>query len=173
MEETNRKPARMLESPPKSYKKLIIGIFLVILIIVSSLFVYFMQAKDSNPFPKNIRTSINFPLYYPLPLPNEYSLSKTSLKNSNGIIFYSLNNGKKTILISEQTVPSKPPDLAHIEDFKHIAVSAGDAATGLNGGQPTALLLTDTTLITITGLGGVSENNISDTLQNMKLISTN
>lgn len=167
MEEANQKPARILQPAPKrkSHKKLIIGITLIVLVFGLLLGLYLMKPK--NPFPENIRKEISYPLYYPEKLPEGYKLDKSSVKVESNIMFFTLDNEDKKIIVSEQAIPSQPPDLANIQGFKKFNTSSGDAVIGSNVGRPTAILLSNTTLITISGDNKIPQDVIVQTTENM------
>jgi hypothetical protein len=162
-----------LSRPKKRRRNVyIIPAILAALLLSVGTYFYFTNRTQST-IPQETQESVSFPVYYPSELPEGYQLKKDSIKVDRDIVFYSFSNDDKNIMISEQAIPPTPPDLAHIEGFKHLTIPAGDAATGVNNGQPTALLLTDTTLVSITGIKGVSEKNVSDILQSMESLSIN
>lgn len=155
----------------KNYKKLIIGIVAILILIIGG-FGGFYLIRAKNPIPENIRKEANFILYYPNELPGGYKLDKSSVKYDNGVVFYSLTKSSSSLLISEQSVPSNPPDLDHLMGFNKITTFAGNVALGSVNNQPTAILLTDSTLLTITGTGKNStKDTVSQTIQNMKKLN--
>jgi hypothetical protein len=117
--------------------------------------VYLLLLKpNTNPFPKTVRNQVGFPLYYPSALPHDYALDKHSVSYKSGVVFYVLRNDKDSIFINEQKAPVVAPDLKKLEEtlsFKKIDTPIGDAVTGLEIDKPTAILVTNTTLITVTG----------------------
>lgn len=163
-EATDPKPARMLKPRPKSRKKLIVCI--VVILIVLCVLVGLYLTRPKTPIPENIRKQADFPLYYPERLPDGYKLDKGSVKYENGVVFYSLVKDSSSLLISEQSIPSNPPDLDHLKGFSKIATFAGNVALGSVNNQPTAILLTDSTLLTITGKNS-TKDAVSQVTQNM------
>jgi hypothetical protein len=147
----------------------------------------------SDQLPDDIKKSVSFPVYYPSKLPQGYSLDKNSAKTANGIVLFSLVFGGKKILISEQTRPSHPPDLIALTKpqkaqlpvglsgitpptlapkFKEIDCPVGLAVQGANvSGSPTAIVLTDSTLVNMTGSSTLSDAAISEIIQNLKRIT--
>jgi hypothetical protein len=136
---------------------------------------FYKRHVDALPFPKVDIKSVSFPFYYPSELPPGYKPLKNSFSLQNGgVVFYSLTNGNARIKVSEQAVPEAPPDLAHIYGFKKVTTANGnDVAVGTTNSQPTALLLADTTLITVTGLKGVPKDTVFQTAQSMNILSIN
>jgi hypothetical protein len=60
-----------------------------------------------------------------------------------------------------------------LQGFKKVTTFNGDdVAVGTSNGQPTALLLTDTTLITVTGSKDASKDAIFKLAQDMQPLST-
>lgn len=173
MEEATPKPARTLQTEPKAKnrKKLIIVMGIMGLIIVSSLSFYFLRSK--NPIPENIRKQVTFPVYYPNKLPAGYSLDKNLIRVENGIMFFSLDSKKnQKIIISEQTAPSNPPDFDTIQkaysSFKKIDVIGGKAIFIISGETPTAILLTNTTLINISASKDTPEDVLVRLVQDLQ-----
>jgi hypothetical protein len=60
----------------------------------------------NTPIPRSVRHGVSYPLYYPANLPAGYSVDRTSFKNQDGVLIFSIKtpNGKN-IAVSEQAVP--------------------------------------------------------------------
>lgn len=101
---------------------------------------------------KHAQKIVSFPLYYPV-LPSAYKLDKSSVKTESQIVFYSISDGDKKISVSEQPIPTSPPDFEKIKksnpSFKKLDSLAGQAIVGTYLDKPVAFLLTNTTLINI------------------------
>ncbi|MDL2342455.1 MAG: hypothetical protein QFB87_05260 [Patescibacteria group bacterium] len=132
----------------------------------------YLHAKASGALPKAVTKQVSFTLYYPTQLPRGYTLNKTTARVENDILFYSLKSGSKEVRVSEQAAPTRPPDLNSIPGFKKLESIAGNAAIGKNAGAPTALLITNTTLITISGTATVPQDVIVRLTQQMTSLET-
>jgi hypothetical protein len=146
-------------------------LFVVFAAVIAVFLVLLLFKKQDSPIPKNIEKSVNFALYYPSNLPNGYSLDKNSVKSENQIVFYSLSSGDKKISISEQAAPSNPPDFEKIQkgntSFKPLDTAGGHAIYGVSQKTPAAILLTNTTLINISGDKNVPLDTIVKTTKSM------
>jgi hypothetical protein len=169
------------------FKNRIAAVTVVILLVV--IVGLLVKNSNSSPIPKSIRKTVNFPLYYPSKLPNGYTYEKSSAKSDAGIVFYSLKSGDKKILVSEQTAPAHPPDLnaltkpqtvpagpsgfspPAISLFQKIDNSTGQAIQGTSiAGNPVAIILTDTTLINLSGSATLPSNVITEVVQSLSVL---
>jgi hypothetical protein len=171
LKKAHRSDRRSLPLPRINFKLAgVIGAAAVI-VLIGGLALWHHGSKE--PLSATVRKQAGFPLYYPSEVPAGYTLKQDSVRLDNGIVFYSLVRGAKTILFSQQEVPTSPPDLAHLQGFKKVTTFNGDdVAVGTSNGQPTALLLTDTTLITVTGSKDASKDAIFKLAQDMQPLST-
>jgi len=142
------------------------AIAVALAIVGGSLFFY--MHYTSGPLPASITKNASFALYYPSPIPTGYAYKKNSAKLENDILFFTLqSDSNNTITISEQTIPPDPPDLTHLTGFTDFQTLAGNTAVGTNLGQPIAIILSNTTLITITGARTVPGDIVSETAKAM------
>jgi hypothetical protein len=111
----------------------------------------FYVRKQGEIIPGKFVAQSGYPLYAPTPLPQGYAVDKKTLKYENGITFYNITDGQKQLVVTEQAVPQHPPDLNSFPGFKKFSTLAGDAIIGSNMGHPTVILMTNTTLVSITG----------------------
>ena len=143
-------------------RRLIVGAILLTLGCLIGLIAVLVMAASRSSLPREITDRATFPVYYPKPLPHGYQYIKGSAQLENRLLSYKLENGPHIITITEQATPSNPPDLAHLPGFKSLDVPSAYAAIGKNMGQPVAIVLNPTTLITINSAGGVPPSAVSD-----------
>lgn len=151
--------------------KFIVGITLG-LIIVAGVGAWFYSKQNAGQIPQAIVKSVAFPLYYPVALPDGYKLQKSSIKNVEGLIFYTFSMGANNIYISEQALPAVPPDLGKLVElleFKKVDVKSGSAVIGLNTGTPAAIFTTNTTLVSINATKNVPSDLMSDLVKSLAL----
>jgi hypothetical protein len=152
---------------PKWKKLVVLIVTTLLLVAMGSAASFLLPRNDSGPLPKEIRESATFPLYYPTEVPTGYVLNQDSMKLVDSKLFYELNKQSSTIYVTQQSAPSTPPDFKKLTDslsFKKIDTDNGEAVTGLNGDSVTAILLTNTTLIT----ANASDKSIpSDTVSSL------
>lgn len=147
-------------------------LIIIVVVIASVVTTVIIKNKNSNPFPKNIRTSADFPLYYPDSLPSGYELSRASIKYDRNIVFYNISHGNSEIRISEQSKPTNPPDFSAIQkaysSFRKVDIPAGQAISGDYRGTPTAIMLTNTTLINLSASQGTPEDVLVKLVQSLQ-----
>lgn len=127
--------------------------------------------EDHGPLSQKIQHSVAFPLYYPLNMPEGYRHHPKSDRNDNGIIFFDISDANYTIHVSQQARPSNPPDLNNLNGFTKFESLAGPAAAGSNNNSPTAIILSDSTLITINGSIGTPKEIVSAIARSMSLLT--
>jgi hypothetical protein len=155
----------------KKMAKISAGLMLLTLLIGST-GAWFYSRQNAGPIPKSIVTSVAFPLYYPVALPDGYKLQKSSVKNVDGLVFYTFSMGANNIYISEQALPAVPPDLGKLVElleFKKVDVKTGSAVIGLNTGTPAAIFTTNTTLVSINATKNVPSDLVSDLVKSLVL----
>lgn len=151
--------------------------FIKVLLIISTLMIatggsFYIWSKlgNSKPLDSNLLKKIDFVAYYPKILPENYYKAPGSERIENGVLFFDLSDGKKTVKISQQKAPVPPPSLDSILEFKKIQTISGRAIIGTQGLRAVGVLLTATTLISISGDEGVPEDIIAIVVQSMQYI---
>lgn len=145
----------------KGYRRTTVRVAVIIILLISISAVLLLDQRDKSPISTAVMKNAGFPLYYPSPLPLGYSYQKGSVKLESGILFYTLqDNGGNNITVSEQATPANPPDLSHLIGFTTLQTLAGNTVIGSSLGRPTAIILSNTTLTTITG----TKNTPSDVI---------
>ncbi len=128
---------------------------------------FFWRHQGKNPLLADLQTTPNFPLYYPT-LPTEFTYKKGSGSLRSGVVFFAIEKGDETTLISEQAAPTtSPPKLDDLKGFTKLAIPAGNAVIGANANQPVAIILSNTTLITINGQANTPSDVVSSIAKNM------
>src|SRR6266540_1342975 len=150
----------------KSRRRWLVGVgcllFLGALGVGASLFI-----RNSGPIPSLIRQRTRFTLYYPTNMPQGYGIQKNTIRLDTGVVFYSLANDKRQVRVSQQTLPANPPNLDTLGGFRKIDATAGKAAVGANNSSPTAIILSNTTLITINGSPGTPQDVVASIAKSM------
>ena len=131
---------------------------------------FYYQKNNASPLPKSIIASANFSLYFPTKLPDGYVLDKASVKKDGGIVFYNFIKDNSTLFVSLQAKPPIAPDFQKLIDglsFKKLDTPAGSGVIGTNIDRPTAIILTNTTLITVYGTKDVPSDIVVQIMQNL------
>lgn len=121
--------------------------------------------------PQSVIGSVNFKIYYPSRVPSGYLYKKGSATSHNGLLFSKFINGKKIITVTEQAAPAANIDFNKLEGgYTSIESSIGRAAVGISVGNPSIIIITDSTLISINSSKGVPKDQVIGFAKNMKLI---
>jgi hypothetical protein len=127
-------------------------------------------SNDSDGIPASITRQVNYDLYFPAPMPAGYTYMKDTATFQIGQVFYKFANGKKRVTVNEQPLPDPKPDLNKLEGYTQFKSPVGLAAIGTDLGEPTAVVVTPTTVITMHCIGGVSQEDLKTAITNLKNI---
>ena len=90
-----------------------------------------------------------------------------------GDVFYRFANGLKSVTVREEPLPPQKPDLNLYKSYTRFTTSIGQAAMGTSFGQPVAVILTPTTIITMNTSGGVTSQDLHTAINNFRNIGKN
>lgn len=155
-------------------KKMILVLSAILLISCIGTSYYYFNKKSTAtamlPLPANIINGVDFPLYVPSMLPTGYGYKAGSANIRNGILFYKLSSGAKTITITEQSLPSIAIDLTKVPSYSSLKVPAGRGAIGVSVGNPSVIIMTDTTMININSTKDTPKDIVSNLAQSITLL---
>jgi hypothetical protein len=159
----------------KIWQNSIVRLAILVVALSAGLFVWRYKISSASHIPKNIVKSVNFSVFYPSPLPDNYSLNKDSIKIQTRILFFTLQNGDNKISVSEQSAPSNPPNLQLLTQagFSKINTTLGQAVQGTNGSRAVAVLLTNTTLINVIGSSSTPSDAVTSVITRLHSLSKN
>ncbi|HSW80706.1 MAG TPA: hypothetical protein VLG47_08055 [Candidatus Saccharimonadales bacterium] len=143
--------AKETDKKRKKRRRILFWSVIGVLIVISAVSGFLLWKFSPKPaISSSIQKEAGYPLYYPNPLPNNYTLDKSSIKYSNGIVSYTLSNGGKKITILEQTAPQQQLDLQNMAGFYSLPSKNGQTVSGIVAGKPVVIVNTSTTLVNIT-----------------------
>lgn len=151
-------------------KHVFLSVMIVILITATAVGLW-MYHKQSSSFAHQLKSlNAGYTLYAPSSSNAAgYTVDRGSLRNNSGFVTYTLRNGQRSITVTQQASPSNPPDLSTFKGFEHLSLpSVGDAVVGQIEGRTISVVLTDNTVINLTGSTGVSKQVISATVSSFK-----
>jgi hypothetical protein len=155
-------------------KWLLIAFIAIVLFVSFGIGYYYLHNKPPTSvsfLPASIVNSVNFPVYLPSKIPTGYDYEVDSANIRNGILFYKITSGAKIITITEQSKPSKSIDLNAIPSYASLTVLAGKAAIGISVGNPAAIIMTPSTLVTINSTKGTLKDTVVTIAQSMSLLN--
>lgn len=173
-------PATAASAPETRHKRLLGGkrLSLAAAVVVAGLAIFgagylLKGSNDSQGIPASITRQVNYDLYFPSPMPQGYIYMKDTATFQIGQVFYKFANGKKRVTVNEQPMPDPKPNLAKLPGYTQFSSSVGPAAIGTDLGEPTAVILTPTTVITMHCVGGVSPDDLKAAISSLKNIGSN
>lgn len=153
-------------------KRLKLTAAIVLIFAISSIGYLIMRPKPAPAvFPAQIANTVSYPIYYADDKADGYTYQQASATNRAGIIFYTLGNRKKNIIVSQQNAPTKPVNLSSLPKYIKIDVPIGQAVIGTGLGNPSIVIITPKTLIQITSDKGVTKDDITKVAQKMSLLN--
>jgi len=167
------------KTPPKppGHKKnrlrfaVIGGVTLLVIIVVG---LGFFKLRSGDGLPKSIVKSSNLTLYYPSELPRGYALDRSTAREVDGIVFFTIKDtaSDRQIVFSEQVAPTNPPDFDAIQksssSLKKANVAGSQGVIGVYQSTPTAIILTNTTLINISGSKNTPEDAVANLVKSLR-----
>jgi hypothetical protein len=137
----------------------ILGV-LVLVAVIAGLWELYQQHTSFSYQLKSLNAG--YTLYAPSStLVGPYKIDPASLKNNSGYVTYFLRNGRQTITVTEQKVPTPAPPLGNFEGFDKLDLAFGNGVVGTTEGRTISVIVTDAAIINITGTPGVSKPVIS------------
>ncbi len=157
-----------LKTGRKGFLKVLAGV--VVVFCIGFAVYSFVAWRQSIPPPlsQDITSSVYYQIYQPSQMPRGYHLKPDSVTSHNGLVIYKLISGKNTITVTQQAAPHTSIDLSKLEGYTSLNVPIGRAASGQSVGNPSAIIITDSTLINITSSKGVTKQEVTDIAQKMK-----
>lgn len=168
-------PTSALQPRPKSRRKLSLKLFAAgaCIGVAGLLFAagYGLKSSaDSKSLPAKVTGQADYTVYFPSPMPPGYSYMKDTATFQIGQVFYKFNNGRKRVTVKEEPVPNQKPNLSLLAGYRQFDTPIGKAALGSTFGQPIAVVVTNSTIITLNGTGGVTDDELMTAVKNLKNI---
>jgi len=149
---------------------------IITVLLASALFAggYSLKSADaSEGIPNKIIKQVSYELYFPSPMPAGYTYMKDTATFQIGQVFYKFSNGNKRVTVKEEPLPQPRPDLSLYKGYAVYTSAVGKTAIGLTFGQPTAIVLAGSTVITLNTSGSVSQDELKTAIDNLKNIGKN
>lgn len=146
-------------------RKLIVAIGLSLLVVGTVLLLKLGGNAYDNIFSQDMIKQAGFPLYSPAKLPKGLTASADSVRSSEGVVTFSINDNKGNFLAaSEQAVPPKF-DFAkfykdNVELPQQSSIPQGKLTTGKFNGLPVCMLVTAKTWIIVNDPSGSHQDQL-------------
>jgi len=142
----------------------------VAVVIAIGTVLLFSKTSPNPPLPVTLLARIQYKVYFPDPLPSGYSLDNRSVSYQNGVLFYALKNAETSnnINVSQQQKPQQNLMLSSIVGLNPFKVSLGTAYVGAQSNTQVGILVTDTTLVNVSGVSDTPASAISGLMKNLK-----
>jgi hypothetical protein len=142
-------PRTLHVSLPQRWK--LIALICSITIAVAGASVWLIVAHpwvQTSSLPSGITHTAAFPLYYPAPVPDGFAYAAGSAKLDRNLLLFKMRRGSTVLTVTEQPAPTNAPNFSQLSGFQSVPVQAGKAVIGSSLGEPIALFLSNTTLVT-------------------------
>ena len=153
-----------------------LSVVVAVIIAAAAVFGAGYMLKGSSPqtgIPSSITRQVNYSLYFPSPMPPGYIYMKDTATFQIGQVFYKFADGNKRVTVKEEPMPQTKPNLSLLIGYTQFSTPNGRAAIGSSFGQAVAVVVTPSTVITMNSVGGVSQNELRDAVNNLKNIGLN
>lgn len=159
------------ENPTRNKQSKIstMGLIASVIIVISSVtLLLFIKAQNNNPY-KNQFSSVqktqDFPVLYPKKISNDFQLQEESIKSSGGIVTSFYKSGNNTIVVTQQ---KKPTDFNSdiLSGSKDVKISSGKGYVAKLGDKSRGIILTDHTLLSVSGADAVDEATLTKFIEN-------
>ncbi len=169
-----------VSTPLKSKKPARVGrkatLAISLAIVAAGLFGAGYALKGSTPqkgLPASVIQQAKFDLYFPSPMPHGYTYMSDTATFQIGQVYYKFGNGLKRVTVKEEPLPNPKPDLNLMAGFVQFDSAVGKVAMGSSYGEPTAVIITPTTVITMNTSGNVNQSDLKTAIANLKNIGQN
>jgi hypothetical protein len=160
------------QSKPKSRRlaKILLVLLIVFGLAGGGAWAYKNYAHP-NPFPAQIQTDAQFPLFYPHKLPPGYAVDQNSFNYANSQVIYNAHNGANKIVFTIQKAPAglnfNTFYKQQLTNMHNYTTAYGPAVIGTNDKRQLGSLVADGTWMLL------STNSSSVTLGDMSLVMNN
>ncbi len=153
----------------KKSKLPLIGLVISIVVVISSVsLILLIQSKNQNPYKKSfasIQKTQDFPLLYPKKTSPEFPLQSESISSTSGLVSSLYKSGNNTIVVIQQK-KSDNLDSNILSGSKDVNVSKGKAYVTELGDKPRGIIITDKTMVSISGSGDTNEATLVKFIEN-------
>lgn len=150
--------------PKKSHKKLYISLFIILgMALVCGVFLAIN--KPQNPLEPYVKKAA-FSLYYPTTLPDGFVLKNDSVSFQNDILFYTIASQSGAVTVTQQSAPNQN---LRIDGYTSVTTPIGTMLIGINASNPTAIITTPKTLITLKANQTVAKEILAVVAQSLKI----
>jgi len=160
----------------KNYLVLFVSVMSVAIIVLLVAILWLVLSKDSGArAPEDIlektaaMQSIDFPLYYPKQLPEDFSISADSIAAQEArMISFSITspNGGQ-LLVTEQP---RPPIMEEVQKSVEFKTQSGDAYIANLNGRVAGFIRTEKTLIILSVMGEVPNDSLRQIMNEIALL---
>lgn len=148
---------------------IILGLIFIAVVIGSLVLGLGHQAPNNQPSLSQTEINlVNFPIYYPFTLPTGYSINSKATKVQTNLLFIRIVHHNQTINISEQPTPLNVPQINKLPSYETLKTSIGQGVIGINYGTPSAIIISQGTLINIDTQSLVSKASLIKIIQYLK-----
>jgi hypothetical protein len=144
----------------------------ILIALLAAGFILYSKGQTKVPLPKELTKSVDYTVYYPSSLPEDFSYKPGSAQLNQGGLFYQIaNSDDQIIYITEQTVPTNLAMIKSLSGFSPFSVAIGEASLGTQNGVSAAIITTKKTLITINGTQDVPTSTLAHVAKKLREVN--
>jgi hypothetical protein len=168
----NPKPIEEVIDPLgwRKFTRLFIILGVIVILSGGGLWYGLNTHQGVSILPMSIVNEVSFKVYFPPKETAGYGYSLGTAKYNNGLLSYKLNNRTNIITVIEQVAPPKAIDLTVLPGYSKLELAIGQAVIGQSIGNPSVIILTDSTLINMTSSKNVTPSDIARVAHDMEAV---
>lgn len=165
------RPAALKSKKRRLLKWLVIAL-LVLGVLVAGGWFGWQKFHDPSPIPKNIRQSVNFPLYYPKPVPVGFRINKESFSTNGKVVLYSFSytgsdSKKYSLAITIQPAISGLTTTSNFNPSDQFTVNIGQAYLAEFEIRDSAAITTPKSTLFLNTNGPIASSDFKNFINNM------
>lgn len=159
----------------KKHRLVVVFLGLIVLVAAGTLGYLFLEKYPASPLPESVVAQADFPVFFPSPMPEGYSLKDSGVDGSSNAVFFTLRDTQNNsdVVITMQPIPAGF-DAAKIIGNSPIPTTLLENGSLYNlsvGGSTKYMLVGDKTLFFITSVTTVSTKDITTIINSLKEVT--
>lgn len=149
----------------------------LLLIVSTTLFLFYLHQKNTSPIPEAIQKKYNHPLYYPKELPTGWEIDPASYQVNNDVFLYVVKHKTNNAMNISISIQPQPKAFNFDKFYKEILTKSTQFTTNLgqanigdgdNGFKVGSLTTGDTWILASSSSSKTTTNDIRFILSNLE-----
>ena len=153
--------------PAQHTRRILLTCALTLALVSLASAIYFWRLSQTITPLTAYRTQVNFPLYYPKDVSPRPQISTIQVVGKASLNYRLKPSDTTYVMVTQQARPKSLQNF-RLDGFDQLATPHGTVYVGTASDSATAILTTESTLITLRGSEGVDRATLTTIAQNMK-----